>query len=247
MVDAYPTATRGLTPGDAMVIHLHMIHARLIVPAIAVALAIDCARALETPPPLTPLPKIPKELESPAAEAAAAPADVVASAVDAVTRMGEQIVLGRYQIAIDRMNPAWKERAANRVGGMAELEKQLAAAPRVMVQQGVSIISFKPLGKPSSFEVGKKVERAADGDGVKPVLNEWLVFVPTVTRYREMLSGGKSRVTDRISFQVAVSEKGKNDWTFIAGANLTINDLRGLYFTLPADLQFPPVETHEVR
>ena len=58
--------------------------------------------------------------------ASAAPPDVVASAVAAVAKLGDEVVMGRYQVAVERMNPLWKERTAKRMGGMEELEKQLA-------------------------------------------------------------------------------------------------------------------------
>ena len=52
---------------------------------------------------------------------------------------------------------------------------------------------------------------------------------------------------ESIGFQVAVSDKGKNDWTFIDGSGLTVNDLRGLFVTLPQDLELPPLEKRESR
>ena len=83
----------------------------------------------------------------------AAPPDVVASAVAAVDKLGEEVVLGRYQVAVERMNPMWKERTAKRMGGMEALEKQLDGVATQMVQQGISMISFKPQGQPRSYEV----------------------------------------------------------------------------------------------
>ena len=46
---------------------------------------------------------------------------------------------------------------------------------------------------------------------------------------------------------MAVCDKGTNDWTFIDGAGLKVADLRGLFITLPQDLQLPPVEKREAR
>ena len=178
------------------------------------------------------------------------PPEVVASAVAAVAKLGDEVVLGRYQAAVDRMNPMWKERAAQRMGGMAALERQLDGVAAQMAQQGISMISFKPQGQPRPYEVspGKKVVRENGVDVEKLVYTKWLVLVPTATKFRMMREGvPKPLVIESTSYQVAVSEKGKNDWTFIDGAGLKPADLRSLFITLPQNMELPPVEKREVR
>ena len=202
----------------------------------------------QVPPPLAPLPKVLNDVTE---RVATAPVDVIASAVGAVGALGDEVVLGRYQVALERMNPQWKERTASRIeGGMDELEKQLAGVARQMVQQGISMISFKPQGQPRSFEVGpgKKVEKINGQDVETLVFNKWLVMVPTVTKFR-IIRQGESRpiIIESVGFQVAIADKGKANWTFIDGSGLSLNDLRGLYVNLPQNLQFPPLEKREVR
>lgn len=218
----------------------------LICPLAAVVLAAGTLRAQDGPPPLAPLPAVPGQLR---ATSSAAPADVVAAASAAVAGLGEEVVLGRYQVAIERMNPQWKERAANRMGSMEDLEKRLAGVARQMVQQGVSMISFKPQGPPRSYEVGpgKKVTKVNGEDVETLVFSKWLVMIPTVTKFRIIRQNEKPVIIESIGFQVAVSDKSKNDWTFIDGSGMSVNDLRGLYVNLPQDLQFPPLEKREVR
>lgn len=202
------------------------------------------------PPPLAPLPKIPKvQEESAPASQQVAPPDVVASAVAAVESLGDEVVLGRYQVAVERMNPMWKERTAKRLGGMEQLEKQLAGVAQQMVQQGISMISFKPEGKPRSYEVGagKKIEKVNGEEVESLVFNQWMVLIPTVTKFRITRQQEKTLVIESVGFQVAVSDKGKNNWTFIDGSGLSLNELRGLFFNLPQDLQLPPVEKREAR
>lgn len=204
------------------------------------------------PPPLAPLPKVAEEVAAPAVKTSmVAPADVVAAAVSAVAALGDEVVLGRYQVALERMNPQWKERTANRMqGGKEELEKQLAGVARQMVQQGISMISFKPQGQPRSYEVGpgKKVVKINGEDVETLVFSKWLVMVPTISKFR-IIQQGKSRpiVIESVGFQVAVSDKGKDQWTFIEGSGLSVNDLRGLYVNLPQDLEFPPLEKREAH
>lgn len=180
----------------------------------------------------------------------AVPPEMTASAVAAVAKLGDEVVLGRYHVAVERMNPLWKKRAAERMGGKEALEKQLAGVAAQMVQQGISMISFKPQGQPRVHQVspGRRVLRENGVDIEKLVYTKWLVLVPTVTKFRIMRDGvPKPLVIESTSYQAAVSDKGKNDWTFIDGAGLTPADLRALFITLPQDMELPPVEKREVR
>ncbi len=215
----------------------------------AIALAGSAMSAPDSPPPLAPLPAVRDNAAVPLT-ASAAPADAVASAVAAVASLGDEVVLGRYQVAVERMNLSWKERTASRMGGMKELEKQLAGVARQMVQQGISMISFRPQGQPRSFEVGPgtKVEMVKGEEVESLIFTKWLVMIPTVTKFRIIRPGEtKPIVIESIGFQVAISDKAKYDWTFIDGSGLTVNDLRGLFVNLPQDLQFPPLEKRESR
>lgn len=197
-----------------------------------------------------PAPAAPPALDESEVIAEPVTPEVGASAVAAVAKLGDEVVLGRYQVAVDRMNPLWKERAAARMGGKEALEKQLAAVAAQMVQQGISMISFKPQGQPRVYQVspGKKTVKEGGVAVDKLVYTKWLVFVPTVTKFRIMREGvPKPLVIESTGYQVAVCDKGTNDWTFIDGAGLKVADLRGLFITLPQDLQLPPVEKREAR
>lgn len=209
-------------------------------------MAMACGFAVAQQPAAAP----PPALDESEVIAEPVPPEVGASAVAAVAKLGDEVVLGRYQVAVDRMNPLWKDRAAARMGGKEALEKQLAAVAAQMVQQGISMISFKPQGQPRVYQVspGKKTVKEG-GVGVdKLVYTKWLVFVPTVTKFRIMREGvPKPLVIESTGYQVAVCDKGANDWTFIDGAGLKVADLRGLFITLPQDLQLPPVEKRESR
>jgi hypothetical protein len=224
----------------------------LVIPLAALAWSVVGASAQDSPPPLAPLPSEDVELgvEEDRKIQSAAPSDVVESAVAAVGRLGDEVVLGRYQVAVERMNPLWKERTARRMGGMKELESQLAGVARQMVQQGISMISFKPQGQPQSFEVGPstRVELLKEVQVESLVFNKWLVLIPTVTQFR-IIHGGTAKpvVIESVGFQVAISDKDKLDWTFIDGSGVTVNDLRSLFVTLPKDLKFPALEKREVR
>ncbi len=179
-----------------------------------------------------------------------APPEVVASAVAAVSELGKEVVLGRYQVAMERMFPLWKERAAKRMGGMEKLERQLDTVAEQMLKRGISITDFVPQGQPRAFEVipGKKVS-VVDGQEVEQLIyTKWLVLVPTLTNFRMFLPNDpKPVVIESTGFQIAVSDKGRNDWTFIDGADMTVSDLRSLFINLPKDMELPPLEKRQIR
>ena len=178
------------------------------------------------------------------------PPEVTASAVAAVKALGDEVVLGRYEAAFEKMNPMWKERAAKRIGGMEKLEAQLQGVARQMVQQGISMISFQPKGQPIAYEVwpGRKVVTENGREVERLVHLKYMVLVPTVTRFRIIREGdAKPLVIESTGYQVAISDKGSDDWTFIDGASLGPHDLRSLFITLPQDIQLPPVNKREIR
>jgi len=77
---------------------------------------------------------------------------------------------------------------------------------------------------------------------------KWLVLGPTVTRFRAMIEGDPVAVNiESTGFQVAISDKGSDEWTFIDGSAVSVNDLRSLFITLPKDLELPPLEKKQIR
>ena len=184
-----------------------------------------------------------------AIEEKAAP-EVVAAAVQAVSDLGREVVQGRYQVATERMFPQWKERAAVRLGGMEKLDAQLAAVADQMLKQGISITSFVPQGEPRAFEVipGKKVSVVGGKEVEQLIYTKWLVLVPTVTTFRAFLPNDPKPVNiESTSFQIAISDKGKNHWTFIDGSGVSVNDLRSLFINLPQTLELPPLEKRQLK
>ena len=218
----------------------------LIFASLVGVLATTGVNAQDGPPPLAPLPKVIGDGgDTPPVISTMAPQDVVESASAAVAALGNEVVLGRYKAAIDRMYPLWKKRTAKRLGGMEKLEAQLDGVARQMVQQGISMISFQPQGQPRSYEVGSGSKMEVTKESV--TYNQWLVLIPTVTKFRITRQNEKTVVIESIGFQVAVSDKGKNDWTFIDGSGLSVNNLRNLFYNLPADMELPPTGKREVR
>jgi hypothetical protein len=177
-----------------------------------------------------------------------APAAVVNSAVAAVQKLGDQVVLGRHEYAIERMYPRWKERTAKRLGGMEALEKQLAGVVEQMRRQGIAMLSFKPSGVPKVYEVwpGRKVVKVDGADQEVLIKTKWMVLIPTVTKFRIIDDVGKYRYIERKGFQVAIADKGTDDWTFMDGSGISVADLRSLFPDVPANLELPPLGGGEV-
>lgn len=173
----------------------------------------------------------------------AVPPEVVQSATSAVAALGNEVVLGRYHAALECMNPLWKERVSQRMGSMQALEEQLAKIPEEMVRQGITMLSSKPEGTPIVHQVGPQ-----KGKSGNLVYTKWLVLVPTMTKFRFIREGNpKPLVIESLGYQVAISPKDKLDWTFIDGAGLKVSDLRGLFITLPRNIELPPVSKREAR
>jgi hypothetical protein len=188
------------------------------------------------------------------AQAEEIPAGVATSAVTAVKKLGEQVVLGNRLYAVERMYPRWKERMAKRVGGMEafdrNLKEQIKEVEAQMRLHGMSVIAFSPVGTPKVYGVWQgKQTKVVDGQAVEVLVKtKWLVLIPTVTKLRifdEQLS--KHRIIESQGFQVAVADKGKNDWYFMDGAGLSVADLRSLFPDLPGNLELPKLERREVK
>jgi len=177
---------------------------------------------------------------------AVAPPEVVKSAIASVEVLGKKVVNSDFRAAIDQMYPQWKERMAKRKGGIKKLEQELEGVGEMMARNGVQIISFKVSGAPKSYEVWPgDTSESADGE-----INytKWLMLIPTVTQFRIFHDKGpKAAVIDSHGFQVAISDKGKNDWTFINGSDVTVSDLRSLFITLPANMELPLVKREAAK
>jgi hypothetical protein len=195
-------------------------------------------------------------LALPASAQVAVPPEVEQSAVAAVSELGQQVVLGNHKVAVERMYQPWKERLAGQIpGGMKALEETMAGVGQQMAAQGISILSFRVEGKPTAYEVESgKQEVEENGRKVeKMIFKKWLLLIPTVTEIRIMPPAKpgepapKSQIWVSRSFQVALSDKDKNDWSFIDGSKLRVSELRRLFFNLPENLAFPEIKAEEKK
>jgi hypothetical protein len=165
------------------------------------------------------------------------PAEAFRNAAAATTELGDQVLRTNFSYIFQRMYPRFKARAAKKAGGEEKLAEQLGKMPEQMIAEGIRILSFK-VGEPSS-------------GFVLPEMREWLVFVPTTKVYMvQDQERGVNRRFESKGYQVAVAKEGGTDWYFIDGANLTVQELRSIFPTLPKDekqLNLPLVEQKEIK
>lgn len=174
------------------------------------------------------------------------PAEVASSAIAAAEELGRKVVMGHYEVAIERMYPQWKDNMAKRKGGLRQLEEELSGIGEAMARNGVSLISFEPIGAAKVYEVSPG-DSSEMPEGVTN-FTEWLVLIPTLTQFRLTVGdSGKPRIINSYGFQIAMSEKSKQDWTFINGSDVTVSDLRSLFITLPANMELPEVRREEAK
>ncbi len=189
---------------------------------------------------------------------AVAPA-VAVSAQVAVQKLGQEMMKGNFEYGQQRMYPRWKRRLAKRYGGMEKLNAALASAAQQKIKMRLSVVAFQAARPTSFFSVwrAKKIDPKTnlpmkDAAGNFIIVEHWLSFVPTTTRVKipDPDQGGKMRVLEEQSYTTAISEKGTNDWYFMTGLTPTIQDLRGMFPTLPPkkdELGLPPSSAREIK
>lgn len=182
-----------------------------------------------------------------AQEAAPGP-EIATSAVSAVKSLGEQVVGGNLNHGFDRMLPRWRERLARRAGGEDTLKRQFQSAIDQLKKSGITFLSVTPTGAPQVYGVGAgKDTQMVEGKPTEVLITkQWLVLVPVISQMKIVDQQGKPHKIESKGFQVAVTDKGKNDWTFVDGASLTVEDLRSMFPTLPANLTLPEVSKKEI-
>lgn len=187
------------------------------------------------------------------------PLEVKVSAREAVQKLGLEMMKGNFKHGHDRMYPRWKNRLAIRMGGMEKLEDALAKALQQNVMLQIQVSAFEAREPEVVYSVWRAPtldpvtkQPMLDADGKRIITENWLVIVPTTTQVKipDKQLGGKIRTLEENSYTIAISEKGKNEWYFLTGLKPTVQDLRSLFPTLPADekeIGFPPSSMKEIK
>ncbi|MBK1829480.1 hypothetical protein JIN77_01985 [Verrucomicrobiaceae bacterium R5-34] len=181
------------------------------------------------------------------------------SARAAVQKLGIEMMKGNFQYSIDRMYPRWKRRLAVRNGGMVKLDAALAQSVQQQLNMQMKVVGYT-VGHPTAFFSvwkAKKIDAntgkpVIDATGRERIVSHWLAVVPTVVRVKipDPQRGNMIREIEESSYTIAISEKGSNDWHFMTGMKPSIQDLRSLFPSLPADekaLHLPPSKAREIK
>lgn len=176
------------------------------------------------------------------------PEEVRGFAQQSVQALGNEVLKGNFTYAVEKMYPRWKARQAKRLGSEKALQEQFDKAAVQMQEAGIDITAFKALPPVAFYRVWPVVN-----EGVKQVRSEKdltyhiVAVVPTKMTLRFLIENQPPRTFERSSYQLAVCKEGTNDWTFIDGAALDVNDLRSIFPLLPKNMVLPAKEDKEIK
>ncbi len=165
------------------------------------------------------------------------------SAQAATQALGNEVLKQNFTYAVDKMYPRWLQRQAMRMGSEVQLRKALKKVGEQMDEAGITIDAFVAMPASKAFHVHpKKKAGVKQISSVADVDYELLVLVPTQMKMSFYSQQQAKRSFLRKSFQVAISKDAGLTWTFIDGATLKKQDLRGMFPLLPEQLELPQKE-----
>ena len=196
----------------------------------ALFLLFSCSVVLGQMPPRQPVPEV-----------------IRIEAQKATQVLMNRVVKGDIDAAFKHMNSKWKKIEARKNGGEAKLNRKFSEGFADLQAKGITLRATQSKFPSTAYEVDfGHQEQIVNGERIKVgVYKQWMVFVPTVSQVTAVDRGAvpPEIVEMRLdSFQIALCEKGKNDWTFIDGAHIKGAELRQLFPFLPKDeekLGFP--------
>jgi len=182
------------------------------------------------------------------------PIEVKQRAQAAVQAVMDQTIRGDFQAALDSMNPEFVKVISRAVGGPQKYRKSILKMMNEMGQNGVTFQAAITLAADTAFEVDYGfTQKIVNGKVVKePGYRQWMVFVPTVKDFQVVAPDSEPREIRKFrkwSFEVAISPKEDEGWTFIGGDSITALQLRKLFPFLPKEdeeLKFPAKKIEEI-
>lgn len=158
-------------------------------------------------------------------ERKAVPAEVLAAAVAAVQKVGDQTLRGDFEGVVEQTYGRFQKRAAKKLGSNEELAAKMRKLVDDYAASGIAITGFVAEPAMHGFDI--------------PEFNEWLVFVPTTRTVRFIdPQTGLKQVKQVPNYQVAIcSQKEGSSWSFLNGSTLKVQELRALFPSLPAGIE----------
>ena len=181
------------------------------------------------------------------------PMDVKERAQAAVQVVMDKTVRGDFKAALDSMNPDFVKVTSRAVGGPAKYKAGLLKMMQEMGQNGITFQAAITQAVDIAFEVDYGLEnKVVNGKQVQVAgYRSWMVFVPTVKDFQVLdkeAQPAQLRKFRKWGFEVAISPKKDEKWTFINGDNINALQLRQLFPFLPKedkDLKFPAKKVEE--
>lgn len=175
-------------------------------------------------------------------------AEVSQSVRAATQRLGNEVLQSNFRYAIDHMYPRWKNSQAKRLGSEAKLLAAFNSAGAKMQEAGVTLDSFLALEPTGAYRVHPKLKPGvSDVNSSSDLDYQILVLIPTQMKISFYVEGHPKRSFMRNSYQVALSQEGSNEWSFIDGSTIRFTDLRSLFPLLPSDLELPEKSDVEIK
>ncbi|MFC4995077.1 hypothetical protein [Rubritalea tangerina] len=174
--------------------------------------------------------------------------EVSASVKKSVQALGNEVLKSNYRFAVDKMYPRWRVRQAKRLGSETLLLESFNKAGAQMQEAGITIDSFVAQPAWKAYRVHpKKKPGVREIRSSEDVSYELLVFVPTKMKMTFYIKDAPKRSFMRESFQIALAQEGTNQWTFIDGATIRVQDLRSMFPLLPHGLELPKKLDTEIK
>jgi len=182
--------------------------------------------------------------------------DVQERAQSAVQAQVDKTLKGDFEGVVDKMNPEYlkvlsREARIPVEGVKAKKLLQLQG----IAQQGVTIEAMITLPPAGAFEVDfGLVKDLVNGEAVnEAAYRKWMVFIPTVMDISAMDRAAqppRMRTIRKWGFEVAISPKDGEDWTFVNGEGVNALELRKLFKFLPQQdkaFNFPVRKVEELK
>lgn len=180
----------------------------------------------------------------------------------AVQKVVDETVRGNYEATLESMNPKFVEAISRPYGGPEKFKASMLKMMKQMGGNGIAIQAILTQAPKMALEVdwgqrdvlvdGKPVLGSNGKPKREAVYRSWMVFVPTVMDYMITDQQAQPTVQKKVrtwSFQIAISPKREEKWTFIDGKNINPLLLRKIFPFLPVneqDFQFPKLPKPEI-
>jgi hypothetical protein len=191
------------------------------------------------------------------------PMEVMQRAQAPTQKMIDQMVRGNYKALIDQWHPGFVKAISRPYGGPEKFKASVLKMLNQMGGNGIAIqagitrkpdIAFEVDWGPQDVLVDGKPVTGPDGKPKQEfAYRQWMVYVPTVIDANINNTRVEPAVLEKwrtFSFQIAISPKRNENWTFIDGGRVTPLQLRKIFPFLPKDekdLIFPKVRREQIK